>query len=119
MGTETQNLQKTIKDDLKRLRWSQKRLARELYVATYDYDDDEEMGRYEERVKKDLQRPTTSPQRLNEYLRVIHQHNEYQNLCQFVPAYFSTGALSEALEAEMRDISREIGEELAAAEESD
>ncbi|WP_462166404.1 hypothetical protein [Pseudoalteromonas sp. GB43] len=51
MGTT--ELQEEIKSLLGRLKWSQKRLGRELYYAKYDDDDVVEVSRHEEKVKKE------------------------------------------------------------------
>lgn len=76
MGTmDTLELQKEIKKLIGKLGWSQKRLGREVYIATFD--DCEEITKFEEKAKKDLSRKTTNAERLHEYLKIISHHHEF------------------------------------------
>ncbi|MBE0420202.1 hypothetical protein ACTXIM_15970 [Pseudoalteromonas nigrifaciens] len=106
MGTV--ELQNEIKHILAKLKWSQKRLGREFYIAKHDYDDDDEIRQYEEKVKKDLMRKTTKPELLNSYLEVISQHNEFQSLNIVIPSYCKSGILSDEMELGMSNISKLI-----------
>lgn len=109
MGTmDTLELQKEIKKIIGRLGWSQKRLGREVYTATFDDDDFEEITKYEERLKKDLSRKTTNPDRLRKYLEIISQHREFEKLDIVSPIYLSNNVLSETMQKGMMDISKEI-----------
>ena len=57
MGTErTLELQKAIESLIARVGWSRKALARQLHWELNDTDDDEELKRFEERLKKELTR---------------------------------------------------------------
>jgi len=106
MGTV--ELQNEIKSILAKLKWSQKRLGREFYIAKHDYDDDNEIRQHEEKVKKDLSRKTTKPELLASYLEVISQHNEFQNLNIVIPSYFKSGVLSDTVELGMSNVSKLI-----------
>lgn len=106
MGTI--ELQKEIKSILAKLKWSQKRLGREFYIAKHDYDDDDEIRQYEEKVKKDLSRKTTKPELLVSYLEIISRHNEFQNLNIIIPSYRKSGVLSDTMELGMNNISKLI-----------
>ena len=108
MGTI--ELQDEIKGILATLKWSQKRLGREFYIAQHDYDDDDEIRRYEEKVKKDLSRKTTKPELLIKYLEIISQHNEFKNLNVVIPCYVKSGSLSDEIESGMLSISKEIND---------
>lgn len=108
MGTT--ELQKEIKSLLAKLKWSQKRLGREFYIAKHDYDDDVEIMRYEEKVKKDLSRKSIKPELLISYLEVISLHKEFQNLNVVIPSYYKLGVLSETMEVGMSKMSKLIGE---------
>lgn len=108
MGTA--ELQEEIKSLLGKLKWSQKRLGRELYYAKYDDDDAVEISRSEEKAKKDLSRKSTKPEVLQSYLDVIVQHNEFKKLDIVVPVYQKSGALSEDVERGMLQISKVISE---------
>ncbi len=109
MGTI--ELQNEIKNIIAKLKWSQKRLGREFYIAQHDYDDDDdEIRRYEEKVKKDLSRKTTKPELLIRYLEIISQHNEFKNMDIIIPSYLKSGSLSDTIELGLHDISKIIGD---------
>ncbi|MFL0806094.1 MAG: hypothetical protein K6L60_02265 [Oceanobacter sp.] len=102
----TQELQEKIKKLLGRLKWSQKRLGRELYYAKYDDDDAVEISRYEEKAKKDLVRKSTKPEMLQSYLDIIIKHDEFQKLDLIIPTYQKNGVLSDNMESGMCSISK-------------
>lgn len=106
MGTV--ELQNDIKSILAKLKWSQKRLGREYYIAKHDYDDDVEIKRHEEKVKKDLSREGIKPELLCSYLDVISQHSEFKNLDVLIPQYRKSDVLSDTMEVGMNDISKLI-----------
>jgi hypothetical protein len=106
MGTI--ELQNEIKSLIAKLKWSQKRLGREFCIAIHDYDNDDEIRRYEEKVKKDLSRSTTKPELLLSYLEVISQHSEFENLDLVIPFYRKSGVLSDVTEKGMNSISKSI-----------
>jgi hypothetical protein len=106
MGTD--ELQSEIKRLIAKLKWSQKRLGREFYTAKYDDDDYVEIRRHEEKVKKDLSRPSTNPELLMSYLEVIYLHQEFKKLDIVLPYYRKSGVLSDEMEKEMMKISKSI-----------
>ncbi|MDN3653425.1 hypothetical protein QWY77_11795 [Thalassotalea ponticola] len=106
MGTE--ELQKEIKKLLGMLKWSQKRLGRELYYTKYEDDDELEVARFEEKVKKDLSRSTTKPVLLKSYLDLITHHDEFKSLGIIVPTYQKTEVLSASMESGMFEISKMV-----------
>ena len=102
-------MQKEIKKLLAKLKWSQKRLGREFYIAKHEYDDDDEIRKHEEKVKKDLSRSSTNSELLLSYLDVIYHHAECQNLDVVIPSYYKSGVLSNTMETGMLKISKSIG----------
>ncbi|EGR0394887.1 hypothetical protein OC506_20440 [Vibrio vulnificus] len=66
--------QNEIRELISLLGWSQKRLARELYMEEFDDDDELEIQRYEEKIKKALSRATTKLELLKGYLNFITSH---------------------------------------------
>jgi hypothetical protein len=113
MGTtETTELKNCILDLLERLGWSQKRLAKEIYWATYDDDDPVELKRHEERLKKELQRSSTKPERLKEYIKIISQHHEFTKLDIVRPQYVPMPECDPDLDLAMKNISMEISDKL-------
>jgi len=97
--------------------WSQNRLAREIYVATYEYDDDDEINKFEERLKKELSRKTTKSERLLQYLSIITRHNEFKNLDVIAPSYIKGKSLSDKLSNGLKALSRKISKDLEREDE--
>jgi len=106
----TQELQKELKDIIAQLGWSQNRLACEIYMSENEIDNDDEITRFEGKLKKELIRTTTKPQRLNHYLDIIARHPDFEKLDIIIPRYYSSGILSEEMEAGMKKISQMISE---------
>lgn len=114
---DTATAQNEIKCIITKLGWSQKRLAREIYVATFDFDDDDEINKLEERLKKELKRKTTKAERLLEYISIISRHNEFKNLDLIVPAYVECNPVSPTLKAGMAAISKKLSKDIECADD--
>lgn len=116
MGTATKELQKEIKDQLNRLDWSVKRLARELYNHSHDIADSEtekvEFTRAEERLKKQLNRPTTPEKTLEEILTKIPQLDLFKKTKLISPRYIAGDELSDDFKRAMKELSEELTDEL-------
>lgn len=113
MGTQTtQELQEIIKQLCGRVGWSQKRLAREIFYELNDVDDDAEMQRFEESLKKALTRPKTKPELLQYYLDVMRAIPAIQKADLIVPQYVSTNLLDPELEKAMTLVSKKITKEI-------
>jgi transcriptional regulator with XRE-family HTH domain len=112
MGTETHRLQSEIKRLIKRLGWSQKRLARELQAMEEDgaWASTHEVSQYEERVKKHLTRPTVSTELLERYLQQIQAHQDFAKLDIFIPHAQIDEEFSEEFVQGMRRISAMLDE---------
>lgn len=104
-------LQREIKKTLKSVNWSQKRLARELYYERNDSDDEVELRREEEKIKKALSRPTTKMDLLESYLNFIRSHRDFSVVDKVIPLYQSSGVLSDYLESELKEVSRSLSTE--------
>lgn len=109
---ETLKLQNEIKKIIGELGWSRKRLAREVYTATFDDDDLDEIKKLEENIKKHLNRESTNPNRLLKYLEIISYHHEFEKLDIVLPIYLNNNSLSKTVQDGMMDISNEIDEML-------
>lgn len=120
MGTETHRLQKEIKRLIKRLGWSQKRLARELQAMEEDDGcaTNQEVKQYEERVKKHLTRPTVSSELLERYLQQIQEHEDFRRLDVFVPHCHIGEEFSEEFVQGMRRISTMLDVQDSKADDS-
>ncbi|OOE91745.1 hypothetical protein BZG76_10250 [Salinivibrio sp. AR647] len=110
MGTkqESHELFLQIKGLLAELGWTQNRFARILYSELHEWDDEDEIFRFQEKLKKELQRPTTKPDRLKVYLDVMMRHPEAKKLDVVMNRYIPQGSISSSLSKGMKDISSEI-----------
>ena len=99
---KTKELQADIKSLIKKLKWSRKTLACEIF---YDSTD---LARFEESLKKSLTRETTKPELLQRYLNIISQHRDFKKLKTIVPQYHQSGTLSKGMEIGMKNISKLI-----------
>lgn len=110
MGTETEQLQWEIKKLIKQLGWSQKRFARELLAMTDEGDcaNEEEVGQFEERMKKHLSRPATKPELLLRYLHQLQEHEAFKNLKVVVPYFVPTEGFEVDFVKGMKSISMKL-----------
>ncbi|WP_028469417.1 hypothetical protein [Neptunomonas japonica] len=110
MGTKqtTLELKYQIKELVTELGWSQNRLAQIVYTEMNDWDDDDAILKFQERLKKELQRSTTKPEKLQRYLEIIVSHPEAQKLDIVLNKYVPQGSITASLSRCMGDISQEI-----------
>lgn len=110
MGTKqtTLELKYQIKELVTELGWSQNRLAQIVYTEMNDWDDDDAILKFQERLKKELQRSTTKPEKLQRYLEIIVSHPEAQKLDIVLNKYVPQGSITASLSRGMGDISQEI-----------
>ncbi len=79
--TKVLDVQKKIKQALDRMGWSQRRFAEVLfYEITDDEADDseEQIDKFYQKVKKSLQRPTTSTELLESYFVILTKQADYK-----------------------------------------
>lgn len=109
MGTKTKTieLQGQIKQAIAELGWSQNQLAKNIYTETHDIDDEVEILSFQERLKKELQRDTTKPEKLMKYLSIISSHPDAEKLDSAINRHVPLGFISETLSKEMRVISKD------------
>jgi hypothetical protein len=88
--------------------WSQNRLAEILYTKFNDEDVEGDILKFQERLKKQLQRPTTNVEKLRKYLDVIVRHPQAKNLDLIINKYIPHGSISSNLSKDMVDISVEL-----------
>ena len=110
MGTkqEVLEVQSQIKSLAAELGWTQNRLAQILYTELNEWDDDNEILKFQERLKKELQRSTTKIDRLKKYLEIVVSHPEAQKLDVVFNKYVPQNAISSSLSKEMGKVSKEI-----------
>lgn len=113
MGTETHRLQEEIKALIARMGWSQRTLAGELWSLEYDTDfpQKEDVDRFAERLKKHLTRRTAAPEKLQHYLELIQQHDQFRQLDLIVPRLVPSAGFSPEFLEGMRKISVGLDDE--------
>ncbi|WP_262507208.1 hypothetical protein [Vibrio vulnificus] len=97
--------QDEIKILISLLGWSQKKLARELYMEEFEDDDELEIKRYEEKVKKALYRGTTKVELLEGYLNFITNHPTFSKKRLVLNHFHSRECLSNEQFAVMKEFS--------------
>ncbi|MCZ4370617.1 elongation factor Ts [Vibrio diazotrophicus] len=108
MGTEQK--QKQIRQLLNALGWSNKQLADVLYEEMYcdeQVDIYETPSKFREKLKKQLQRPTTPESRLDEYIKIISEHPDFKELGLdlIVTKYVDHKCLNKHISERLKDIS--------------
>jgi hypothetical protein len=118
MGTAQK--QKQIRTMLDALGWSHKQLADVLYeeLQCSEYEDmedasPEELRKFREALKKQLQRGSTPESRLEQYVKVISDHPDFValNLDAVTPRYIRHQNLSGELQDELAEISNWLDDE--------
>lgn len=115
MGTATKQKQKQIQQALDALGWSHKQLASVLYDELNDNDDFAETDKHEIRklgqnIKKQLLRESTPDERLNQYLRILSEHPDYQalKLGTVLPKYVDHECIHSELAYQLTELSAEL-----------
>ena len=110
MGTEQEiiEIQSFIKKIASELGWTQNRLARIIYTEIYDFDDDEEIRKFQEKFKKELQRTTTKLERLKEYVDILIRHPEAKNINLIFNKKLPKHSISLNIISDFYEISHEI-----------
>ncbi len=111
MGTETEALQKKIREAIGLLGWSSNDLADVIYHHENDDDDEETLRKFKETFKKQLSRKTTNPKLLERYLLIITQDDRYQKIT-VMPPFIASEELSSSMHEEMKKISRSINKQI-------
>lgn len=121
MGTkqDAESIQNEIKRLSKTLGWSQNKLAREVYIELHEYDDYEEIRRFQERFKKELQRKTTSVERLKKYFEILIAHPDARGIDCVFNRHVRQGELSTVFFTEMEKISRDLDGSISGGDDDD
>ncbi len=110
MGTF--ELQKEIENIISQFGWSRKKFARVIYTELNEVDDEEEIRKFEERLKKHLTRKTTSVDKLKGYIKILSQQTEFGKIDMVLNRYEPTQSISPFLVKKMENISKGIDEKL-------
>ena len=87
-------------------------MAKNIYTETHEADNDAEILSFQERLKKELQRDTTKPERLRKYLEIISNHPDAERLDTALNKNIPLGFISESISKGMRLISKEVDKNL-------
>ena len=109
---ESKQLILEIKRVCEQLGLSQKELAKKIYCELNDNDDEKEIKDFSSAFAKQIQRPTTQPDRLKEYLSVISRLPEFKKSDLVRNKYIPLGNLSNFIQEEMLRISKELDKKL-------
>ncbi|EMV9185914.1 hypothetical protein AADU03_004800 [Escherichia coli] len=111
MGTEAQQLQDEIKKLLNSMGWSINQFARELHELEYPgCDTDSEIESYQNKIKKQLSRPTTPPERLRHYLKLLQKHPDFSEANFVQPICTSLGLLDREIEKGLIRLSKKLSD---------
>lgn len=103
---EVENLQAQIKRRLKETGKSRKNLAEMIFAEDHDDDNDEKArAQFVESFKKQLNRPTTPPEKLQRYLEILLQGHRGLEVR---TASIASSYLDKATLRRMEKLSREI-----------
>lgn len=113
---ESKQLILEIKRVCERLGWSQRDLAEKLYIELNDDDNEKSIKAFSSAFMKRLQRSTTHPDQLKKYLSIISRLPEFQKANMVRNQYIPLGHLSDFIQKEILDISRDLDRKLHDAE---
>lgn len=115
MGTLKKQKQKQIQQALDALGWSHHQFASVLYDELNNNDDFKETDKDDIRklgqnIKKQLQRDSTSDDRLKQYLQILSEHPDYQalNLGTVLPKHINHGCLPSGLSEQLAQLSSNL-----------
>ncbi|MGO3890113.1 MAG: hypothetical protein ACTJHW_03960 [Paenalcaligenes sp.] len=92
--------------------WSQNSAAEAIYYAENDTDSDAEVSAFQASFKKQLQRPSTSVERLQRYLEILAKDEQVRRSGVILNSYISSGVLDDELEKDLKLLSKEISKRL-------
>jgi hypothetical protein len=109
---ESKQLISEIKRVCEQLGWSQKELAEKIYHERNDVGNEEELKTFSFILAKQLQRPKTPPEKLQDYLYIISRSPEFKKSDLVLNKYIPLGNLSDIMQDEMLRISKELDKKL-------
>jgi hypothetical protein len=112
---ETDELQDQLRTLAAKMGWSINELARNIYTELNEFDDEDEIRKFEQNFIKSLSRSTTKKEKLSEYLDIISKHHAVERHGLVLPVYRSTGILDKDSEQAMKSISESITKSLTCA----
>lgn len=113
---ESKQLISEIKRVCERLSWSQKELAEKIYLELNDDDNEKNIESFYFAFVKQLQRATTHPERLKEYLSIMSNLPEFKKSNLVLNKYTPLDHLSDFIQYEMLRISKDLDKKFHAIE---
>jgi|GEM_PF-6236897 len=116
---DTEELQKQIKTLQKQLNWTDYELAEAIYVDLNEDDDSVKILKFKETLRKHLRRQTTPVSKLEQYLVIIKDHPDFEELDLVHDTYTKMDqVLSTKMLVGMRRISKDLDQHLREKEDS-
>jgi len=112
MGTKKENSQKHIdklKEMLQKLGWTQRQFADHYFENVINLNDaewDEEANTFYEKLKKNLQRPSTSVATIQGYIEYLEKIDDFRKVGGIRTHCVSDDLLSSKMLEELKDISK-------------
>ncbi|ULH05366.1 hypothetical protein [Alcaligenes faecalis] len=98
-----------IRQLIKRVGWSQNKAAEVIHEVLDASHTEAELKLFQEKFKKQLQRSSTSIERLSKYLEILRWDSDVKRSGGVLNTYVPSGELSQGLSAELRVLSEEVG----------
>lgn len=111
-SSEGSRLISEIKLLIEGMGWSQNRAAEVIYYAEHDTDCDAEVLAFQVSFKKQIQRHSTSVERLQRYLEILARDEQVRKSGVILNSYTPSGILDKELEKDLELLSREISKRL-------
>ena len=123
MGTRKlkilQQKQQELKKLIKKLFKSQKYFAEQYLIEEYVSYDEDDLKRFYEQFKKEINRTTTSIDIINKYLNFIFDSEEFKRNEYIKPKNYFKDEFSDNFNQKMKNISQLITDELIQNDDSD
>jgi len=116
-NSEELRLISEIKLLIERMGWSQNSAAEAIYYAENDTDSDAEVSAFQASFKKQLQRPSTSVERLQRYLEILTKDERVTRSGVILNSYISSGVLDDELEKDLKILSSGISKRVRLGDE--
>ena len=108
-----QQKQQELKKWIKKLFKSQKYFAEQYFIEEYASYDEDDLKRFYEQFKKEINRTTTSSVIINKYLNFIFNSEEFKRNEYIKPKNYFEDEFSDNFNKKMKDISRKLSEDIS------
>ncbi len=108
MKNEIKRKQQELKDWLKKLGLSQPVFAKRYFCETNESDNEQEIKRFIEKFKKDINRKSTEISKIESYLKILYQQNEFLKLGLVNHEAYCDDEFSDVFNKRMKKLSEKI-----------